>query len=550
MSTLTSLGIGSGLDVENIITQLMSIERRPLTALDTKESSVKSKISAFGSISSALSTLKDAATTLADPSKLAGFKANFADTAIASGSATGSAAAGTYSINVKQLATAHKVASNTSFTSQSQAVGTGRFTLNVGSTATVVQTGANATLGDLRDAINNSGAGVTANLIASDSGTKLVLTAGETGKEISLSSIQDLDGGDGADFAALLNGFTTVGGPHTISGNTAFSGPTEQLGPGTLNITVGNTTTSVAISGANATLQDVADSINTAGAGVTAAIVTDTTGTHLQLTSTDANKLVSYSAVDDNATDGLDFSKLRGYSTVGATPQVPQQALVEIDGQAVTSNSNTISSAIGGVTLNLVKTGNTSLTVARDTSNISTAVDTFVSAYNALNAKIKSLTAYDAANKKGSVLTGDATTRSIQNQISTMIYGDGGTANAVDTLSDLGIGFSSNGNISVDSSKLAKVIDSDFSAVVSTLGNYGTQFKNLTKDMISSEGILTSRTDGLSSSIKDFSRQRESLELRMTAIEKRYRTQYSSLDSMVASMQQTSSYLAKQLANL
>jgi len=550
MSTLTSLGIGSGLDVESIITQLMSIERRPLTALSTKESSVKSKISAFGSISSAVSTLKDAATTLADPSKLAGYKANFADSTKASATATGTASAGTYSVNVKQLASAHKVASNTNFTGLSQAVGTGSFTLNVGSTATTIQTGANATLGDLRDAINNSAAPVTANLIASDGGTKLVLTAEETGKEISLSSISDLDGGDGADFAALLSGFTTVGGPHTISGNTAFSGPGEQVGPGTLNITVGSTTTAVQISGANATLQDVSDAINAAGAGVNAAIVTDTTGTHLQLTSTDSNKMVSYSTVDDNATDGLEFSKLRGYSTVGATPQVPQQAIVEIDGQTVTSNSNTISDAVGGVTLTLLQAGTTTFTVARDTSGITTAVDSFVSAYNALNSKIKTLTAYDATNKTGSVLTGDATARSIQNQLSSLLFGDGGTANAIDTLSDIGIEFASNGNISVDSGKLADVISSDFESVLSTLGDYGTQFKTLTKDLTSSTGMLTSRTDGLNLSIKDFSRQRESLELRMTAIEKRYRTQYSSLDTIVASMQQTSSYLAKQLANL
>lgn len=261
MSTLTSLGIGSGLDVESIITKFMSIERRPISQLNSKESSVKSKISAFGTLSSLVSTLKDAATTLSDPSKLAAYKATFADTSIASASTTSSAANGTYSINVKQLATAHKVASDTNFSGVSQIVGEGRFTLTVGTTSTQIETGANATLGDLRDAINQANAGVKASLVTGDNGTKLVLTASDPGKTIAVSSVQDLNGGDAGDFATLLAGFTTVGGPHKISTDTAFSGPTEQVGSGTLNITIAGTTTAVSV-GANATLQDVATAIN------------------------------------------------------------------------------------------------------------------------------------------------------------------------------------------------------------------------------------------------------------------------------------------------
>lgn len=550
MSTLTSLGIGSGLDVASIISQLMTIERRPLTQLDTKESSVKSKISAFGSISSALSTLKDAATTLATPSKLAGYTASFADSTVASGSATSSSTAGTYSINVKRLASAHKVSSDTSFSGMSQVVGTGSFTLNVGSKATSIETTGSATLGDLRDKINAADAGVTANLITSDSGTHLVMTAKNTGEEITVSNVQDLNTGDAGDFVALLSDFTTVGGPHTVGTTNNFSGPSEQLGAGTLNITVGSTTTAVAIAGPNATLLDIKDAINTAGAGVTADIVTDTNGTRLQLTSLDANQLVSYTAVDDNGADSLEFSKLRGFSTVGNEPQIAQNALVEIDGQAVTSNSNAITTAIAGVTINLGKVGTTSISVARNTSTITDAVNSFVTAYNALNSKIKSLTAYNATDKTGSILTGDSTVRTTQNQISSLMFNSGTDTAAIDTLTDLGIAFSTNGNIAVDSSKLAEAIANDPAAVISTLGIYGTSFKTTATALTSSSGLLTSRTEGLNLSIKDFSQQRDRLDLRMTAIENRYRQQYASLDTLVSSMQQTSSYLSQQLASL
>jgi flagellar hook-associated protein 2 len=558
MSTLTSLGIGSGLDVESIITKLMSIERQPISQLTTKESSVKSKISAFGTLSSLVSTLKDAATTLSDPSKLAAYKATFADTSIASASTTSSAANGSYSINVKQLATAHKIASDTNFTGISQVVGEGRFTLTVGTTSTQIETGTNATLGDLRDAINQADAGVKASLVSGDNGTKLVLTASDPGKKIAVSSVQDLNGGDAGDFATLLAGFTTVGGPHKISTDAAFSGPTEQVGSGTLNITLAGTTTSVSV-GANATLQDVATAINDtydaqggSNPRVTASIVTDSTGTHLQLLSSDQDSLISYTAIDNSGSDNLNFAKLRGYSTVGTTPQIAQKAILEIDGQTVTSDTNTVTSAINGVTLNLTKTGSTTFTVARDTSGISDAVNTFVSAYNGLNSKIKSLTAYDTANKSGSVLTGDSTVRSIANQLSAQMFGSGGSNSAIDTLSDLGISFQKDGNgaISVDSTKLNNAISSDFEAVISTLGNYGTKFKDLTNKMVASDGLISSRTDSLNNSIKDYQDRIDSLELRMTTIEKNYRSQYSALDTMVASMQQTSSYLTQQLAKL
>lgn len=551
MSTLTSLGIGSGLDVESIITQLMSIERRPLSSLSSKESSVKAKISAFGTLSSAVSTLKDAATTLATPSKLAGFSATFADTAIAGGSASSTASAGVYALNVKRLASAHKVSSDTSFTGISQVVGAGSFTLNVGSAATTITTTGNATLGDLRDKINAANAGVTANLITSDSGTRLVMTAKNTGEEISLSNVQDLNLSDAGDFTALLSGFTTVGGPHTVATNSTFSGPSEQLGAGTLNITVGSTSTTVNIPGANATLLDVKDAINAANAGVSADIVTDTNGTRLQLTSLDSNKLVSYTAVDDNGADNLEFTKLRGFSTVGNEPQIAQKALVEIDGQAVTSDSNAITTAVNGLTINLNQVGSTTITVARNTTSITDAVDSFVTAYNGLNSKIKTLTAYNATEKTGSVLTGDATVRSIQSQISSLLYGSGSDdPDVIDTLADLGIGFSTNGNIAVNSSKLAEAIASDPDAVISTLNAFGTTVKSKTTSLTSSSGLITARTEGLNLSIKDFGDQRDRLELRMAQIETRYRQQYAALDTIVASMQQTSSYLSQQLASL
>ena len=69
MATISSAGLGSGLDVNSIVTQLMSIERQPLNALQTKQTSIQTTVSEYGKVKSAISTLRDAAGKLASASQ-------------------------------------------------------------------------------------------------------------------------------------------------------------------------------------------------------------------------------------------------------------------------------------------------------------------------------------------------------------------------------------------------------------------------------------------------------------------------------------------------
>ena len=527
MSTISSLGVGSGLDVSTIITQLMAIERKPLDNLDTKKETVQSKISAYGSITSALSTLQDAATKLATPTTLAAFQANFADTDIASGTASSTATPGTYSIKTNRLATTHKVSSTTNYSSSSALVGAGSFKLSVGGTETTIDTTASTTLGDLRDKINQADAGVTASLIVADAGTKLVLTAKESGQGIAAY---------GADASSILGSLATVsGGTNTTLSHEKFTGGTEVVGSGKLALNVNGTVTELDFADTNTSLQDVVDGINGAGLGLTASIESN----RLKIVTNNTSHTVSYAAID-SASDSADFTKLAGFST----------SEVEIDGQKVTTTSNKITDAVPGMTLNLLEVGSTTFTVSRDTSTVKSAVESFVSAYNALNTKIKSLTAYDTAEGTGSTLTGDATVRSLQNQLSNLVFGTSNDINKIDTLSDLGISFTSAGAMSLDSTKLASGIDKNFSQVLSTLNSYGTSFKTQIKSMTGTGGLITTRTEGLNLAIENYNEQYDALELRMTAIEKRYKAQYTALDTAIAGMQTTSSFLTTQLANL
>ncbi len=197
---ITASGIGSGLDVNGIISQLMAIERRPIDALDQRKSKIQSQLSAYGQLRSALDTLRSAAQALGSPAKFAVFSASVADTSVASATAGTSAVAGTYSLQVNQLAQAHKLAS-AGIDNAAPDLGPGTLTIDFGTydagtntftanpdkapVAITIASGAH-TLSDIRSAINAANAGVSATIIDDGAASRLVLSASDTGASSSL----------------------------------------------------------------------------------------------------------------------------------------------------------------------------------------------------------------------------------------------------------------------------------------------------------------------------------------------------------------------------
>src|SRR5918911_1460746 len=97
---LSAPGVGSNIDVNGIVTQLMAVEKQPLTALDTKEASFQGQLSAYGSLRGALSTFQSAAEGLSSLAKFQAFSATASDTSILSASAATTASAGSYTVDV------------------------------------------------------------------------------------------------------------------------------------------------------------------------------------------------------------------------------------------------------------------------------------------------------------------------------------------------------------------------------------------------------------------------------------------------------------------
>lgn len=480
--TISSLGIGSGLNLSNLLTSLMAMEQKPLNDLTTKEATVQAKISAYGSMSSSVSSLQSAVDALKSSTLYSKNTATSSDTTVFSGTANTAATAGTYNLNVVSLASAQTLTSQT-FASQTSSVSVdegqlkieigsysnGTFTANSSSSPVTVSIPANASLDTIRDQINAANAGVTAKVVQVDSaGTQFKLA---------------------------------------ITSNTSGAS-------GSLRITA----------------QD--------GSGN--ALTTDNTGL----------AQLSY-----------DPTKTSGNGNEYTVATAAADAHIQVNGVDLYRSGNTVGDAITGVTLNLAKTGSASLTVATDTSSIQTAIQSFVTAYNSTVSLGRQLSNYDSSTKTAGVLNGDSTMRNLLSQFNNLILDTTGpsSTSSLTRLSDLGLSIQKDGSLALDSTKLQNALTNNLSDVTSMLSATGssassqgiavqlsTQFGNL----ISSTGILTNQTTSLQSQVTSIENQRTALQLRLSQIQANYTKQFTALDSTIASMQSTASYLTTQLASL
>lgn len=236
-------------------------------------------------------------------------------------------------------------------------------------------------------------------------------------------------------------------------------------------------TGTVTIDSSNNSLQGIRDSINKANIGVSASIVGDGTAApyHLVLTSA---KTGATSSLKVSVTGDATLGALLNYDAQGTQnlteATTAQSAALTINGIAVSSTTNSVSNAIGGVALNINKVGTATLTLAANTSAVQSGVSGFVKAYNDLNSSIAGLTAYNATSKKGGLLLGDASTQSVQNQVRrTLTAAVNGLGGDLTTLSSIGVSFQKDGSLSVDSTKLQTALSTKFSDVGGLFASMG-----------------------------------------------------------------------------
>jgi flagellar hook-associated protein 2 len=207
---ITSTGIGSGLDISAIVSSLTSAYGAAQTnQLTTQQNNLDAQVSAYGTFTSALDTLQATLSSLEDPSSLAGFDAAVGDKTIASATTTSDAVAGSYSLEVANLATADTQTS-APVASSSTAIGTGTLTIAVGNASTSINIDStDNTLAGIASAINSApnNPGVTASIITAADGARLVIAGTATGAANAITITAS--GGDGG-LATLTSGLTDV----------------------------------------------------------------------------------------------------------------------------------------------------------------------------------------------------------------------------------------------------------------------------------------------------------------------------------------------------
>lgn len=445
MATITSLGVGSGLDLESLVTSLMAVESKPLTALQTKAASYTSEISALGTLKSKLSALQTASaamrTTIGKTAltTFASYSASVTDTTIASATAATGAVAGSYTLEVEQLARAQRFASGT-FSSTTDAIGSEGDTLTFdfatpdaegnSRSVTITLDSSNNSLTGLRNAINKANMGVSATIVNGTDGPQLIFS-GQEGLDNEI----------------------------TLSGQLA-----TQFG-----------------------------------------------------------------------------------QTVSA-----QDAKFSINGIAATSSTNAASGILDGVTINLSKEGTTTLTVAAEYStNMTSALNAFITAYNSANSTMTTMGAYDATTKTAGALQGNQVLRDSQTSVRNLLYSTtmGGTS-AYQTLSDIGVTVGTDGSLTLNSTKLESALATDPDAVATLVTKIGEVYNTELEKTVGYTGRIQTATDSANTIVKDLQARQEALALRLETIEARYRARFSALDTLISSLNTTSSYLTQQIASL
>lgn len=388
MAQLSASGIGSGLDVNGLLQQIVDAERAPKeNRLNLQEARTQAEISAFGSLKSAITSFKSSISSLKTASGFSVNSVSIGNPDLLSASASSIATEGSYSVEVQSLAQQHSLAS-IAFNELDTIIGTGTLTFKFGTT--------------------------------------------------------DYD-----------------------SGTDTYTSFTEN--PDT-------TSKSVAITNENNTVEGVRDAINAAGIGVRATIVDDGTGYKLLITSENGGVDNSLeitvdeggAAADNIDTTGLSQLAFNINATNSEQTQAAADAIVKVNGLTIHRDSNTITGAIHGVTLNLKSADigvPTQVTINRDDSKAETNITEFVNRYNELVSSINQLTEYGGEDGQSGLLIGDSTTRTILAQIREELVMVIPNDSVYSTLSSIGITTQRDGTLELDSSKLNAALADDFDTV-------------------------------------------------------------------------------------
>ena len=318
----------------------------------------------------------------------------------------------------------------------------------------------------------------------------------------------------------------------------------------TLTINQGDKSYDVLVPG-GATLQQVRESINTqlSAQGISANVLTDASGGRLVIGS-------NTTGVDTDITLSGDSDLVQGYDK----GQPAQNAKYSIDGIAMESTSNKVTSAISGVTLELLakdKDKPVTVNVASNTDTLKTSVQSFVTAYNALmtsiNTQTKVTATGDSATTTAGALTGDASMRQLVNNLRSELVNSSGSG-SMSSLAQMGITTDlKTGLLSLDDKTWDKAVVKGAGDIAKMFtGDTGlvARMTKATETYVGSTGTLATRVTDLNTKLTDLTTQQAELDRRMESLQKTLSAKYTAMDTMIAQINASSSSIMTTLNSL
>ncbi len=376
MAGISSLGVGSGLDLAGLVESLLAAERGPVeNSLNRREARITSDLSGVGLMKGALSGFKSSLSGLDDAGSYKTRSASNSNSSALGVSVNNDAQVGSYNIDINGLASNQSLAS-AAYSNITDTVGTGTIQIRFG----------------------------------------------------------------------------TITGP----GFTSFAVNPEK------------TTQTVTVDSSNNTLAGLKDYINAGEYGVTASIINDGSGYRLTLTSDDsgaanAMEISVTDTGDGNDTDAIGLSALayNAAATNLSETQAAADAQFSVNGLAITSATNTISSVIEGVTLTLKETTTSSLNlgVSESYTQLSNSIRDVVDAYNEMIDTLADLSFAPGDGGQGGLLVGDASLRNFTASMRRIITSNvDGLSGSITALSNLGITTQLDGRLAIDETRFGEAI--------------------------------------------------------------------------------------------
>jgi flagellar hook-associated protein 2 len=512
-------------DFQSIIQRAVQIADIPVTNLQNEQATNTAEDNALTALEPGVSAVGADVMALGTLASTQGLSASSSDSSTVSVVNTGATAPATYTVS--DIMTLASAASETSLKgySATQSVSTsGLVNLVVGSNTyqlNLTASGENNVAG-LAQAINSANAGVNATVLTAGSTDYLSISASSTGATtLQLNNVTpaDLISSTGSGTETSLQTYTDAT-TAMVSAN------------GEVQLVVGSQDYALDVSGSDNNLNGLAQAINGAGAGVTATVTGSAGAYSLSLSASGSTT--------------IQLNDLQSPTNLISNTNQGSNSNFELNGVPISESTNNITDVVPGVSFTLVNTnptGSVTLSLATDPTQLSDALQTFVTDYNTLVTQVEAQQGQNAGPLQGDLIINEITT-DMQDLVT---YFDPSSSSSIRSLSDLGVTFNDTGQMSFSTSTFNALSDSQISDAFQFLGSANSGFaalaSNFTQLSDPVSGLIETQITGYQTENTDLGNEITTAQAQAAQIQASATSQAEAADALVAELQQQQSDL-------